>query len=135
MASKSLLVGAGILLLGAAVGLIATNPSREDYDAFAVEQARGYLKAEVCPEELPFIGSALKQECEQFLESEAAVPQLQSIIANGTERQNFFLFSLYRTELAIDDVFPFIPSGVIPAYEVKSVGLLRSLHIYGAEAR
>ncbi|NJM58040.1 MAG: DUF4359 domain-containing protein [Synechococcales cyanobacterium RU_4_20] len=133
MAAKSFFLGTGLLLLGAATGLILTNPGPAAYEAFAVEQARGYLKTDVCPKELPFIGKSLEAECHRFVESEAAQPQIQALISRGTERQNFVLFSLYRTELSAESLFPLIPSGVIPAYEVKSVGLLRSLHIYAAE--
>ena len=116
------------------VSLTLTNPTQEEYEAFAVEQAKGYLKAEVCPEKLPLIGRALEEECQAFLDSEAAQPQLRAVIARATQRHNFVLFSLYETELAINNLFPLIPSGLLPAYEIKSVGLARSLHIYGADS-
>lgn len=133
MLSKPRVLAATLVLAGA-IALTATNPTSEDYETFAVEQAKDYLKTEVCPEKLPLIGNALEEECQTFLDSEAAQPQLRAVIASGTDRQNFVLFSLYRTELAIDTLFPFIPRGLVPAYEIKSVGLARSLHLYGADS-
>ncbi len=134
MALKPFWTGTGLLLLGAALGLTLTNPSQSDYEAFALAEARSYLKSQACSEELPLVGKSLEDECRRFLDSDAAEPQLRTIIANGTDRQNFFLFSLYRTELSLSEVFPMVPSGLVPSYEVRSMGVLRSLHLYKAEA-
>jgi hypothetical protein len=134
MALKPFWMGTGLLMLGAALGLALTNPSQSDYETFALEEARSYLKNQACSEELPLVGKSLEDECRRFLDSDAAQPQLRAIIANGTDRQNFFLFSLYRTELSLSEVFPMIPSGLVPSYEVRSMGVLRSLHLYKAEA-
>ncbi len=132
MVSKPFL-GASLLGLGAAAALGVTNPGEAQYEDFAVAQARDYLKAEVCPEPLPLVGTSLADECIQFLGSEAAQPQLQGLISNNTERQNFLLFSLYKTDLAIESLLPFIPSGLVPSYEVKAVGVLKTFYIYSAE--
>ncbi|MBD0389868.1 MAG: DUF4359 domain-containing protein, partial [Nostoc sp. C3-bin3] len=51
--------------------------------------------------------------------------QIQEIIARTTERQNYIIFSIYRTDLKI--------SSWIPSYKFETVGAFDQFYTYTAE--
>ena len=108
----------GCVLLGLGGALAITNPEQAAYDDFATQAAIAYLKAEVCAKAPTVFG--LQRLCQSELESNQA--KIKQIITEGTQRQNFVLFSRYTTNLSI--------SPDLPSYHVESVGALGQFIIY-----
>lgn len=133
MASKSTVYGSSALLIAVAGVLFCTNPPGQRYESFAVSEAKDYLVADACPRKLPFLGDSLRDECITLIQSEASTPLLRSMIRQGTQRQNFGLFSLYRTQLDIETLVPALPRGWVPVYEIEAIGVLNTLTIYRAQ--
>jgi hypothetical protein len=113
--------GAAMVVLGVAMAL--TNPSQDTYEAYAVEQLTTYLKEEACMEVPSVFGNVLQRQCKTFVDT--GRPQIQQIIAQTTQRQNFIFFSIYRTNLAIGPV--------LPVYHFETVGVFQNFYIYQAE--
>ncbi|MBW4456231.1 MAG: DUF4359 domain-containing protein [Nostoc indistinguendum CM1-VF10] len=119
-----------IAYTGAAVGLAAlgvtmakTNPSQVEYEEYAVQRLTEYLKTDVCKKTTNFIENLIRFNCEKLVDS--ANPQIQEIIARTTEKQNYIIFSIYRTDLKI--------SSWIPSYKFETVGAFDQFYTYTAE--
>ncbi len=110
-----------MVVLGAAMAL--TNPSQDTYEAYAVEQLTTFLKEEACMEVPSVFGNVLQRQCKTFVDT--GRPQIQQIIAQTTERQNFIFFSIYRTNLAIGPV--------LPVYHFETLGVFQNFYVYQAE--
>lgn len=113
--------GAALITLGAV--MTVTNPGQDAYEAYAADQLSVYLKNNVCTQAPKSFEGFLKRQCSTLVES--GRPQIQQLIAQSTERQNFFLFSIYRTDLSISPVFP--------AYHFETLGAFQNFFIYQAE--
>ncbi len=107
----------GIAGLGAlAAVLIATNPGQEQYNTFAAETLQSEVRAAFCQAEeldswLGDLGKALGDICETTIEQGTLIGEddLKDFIEDNTERQNFWVFSLYTTQ--------------IPAVRVRILGI------------
>jgi Domain of unknown function (DUF4359) len=112
---------AGIATMGAQMA--HTNPSQIEYEQYATKTLTEYLEDNVCTKTTSLLQSFIKFNCNQVLES--AKPQMQSIITQTTERQDFVVFSLYRTELKINSW--------LPSYRFETVGAFDQFYTYTAE--
>lgn len=110
-------------IAGLGVVMAITNPSQASYEKFAVQQLTEYLKKDVCQKAPKVFGNLLQRNCSVLVDSSR--PQMQQIIAQTTQKQNFLFFSIYRTDLSIN---PFIPT-----YHFETVGLFQNFYIYTAE--
>lgn len=117
------IAAAGVAGLG--VIMAKTNPSQSEYEDYAVEQLTGYLKTHVCEKTPDFLEDILKTKtkCEKFLAS--ATPQMHEVIAAKTQKQDFIIFSIYRTDLKL--------SSWVPAYDFETVGAFKHFYTYKAE--
>ncbi len=120
---KIVSIAGGVVLLGLGGLLAQTNPDQAAYEAFATQAATDYLQHEGCTK-APF---GLEDECRSALKSNQA--QIRKVIANGTERHNFGLFSLYTTDLSLSSLVPFL-GPLLPSYHVESIGGLGKFVIY-----
>jgi hypothetical protein len=86
-----------IILIGivvVAVGMTITNPSKDRYIEYATEQFSETGKTSICAgENIPI---AAQQSCKFVISQGKGVIKR---IVNSTKHQNFFLFSLYETDL------------------------------------
>jgi Domain of unknown function (DUF4359) len=121
-----------IACTGAAAGLAAlgvtmakTNPSQVEYEEYAVQRLSKYLKTDVCKKTTNIIENLIRFNCDQLIDS--ANPQIQEIIARTTKRQNYIIFSIYRTNLKI--------SSWIPSYKFETVGAFDQFYTYTAEEK
>ncbi|OAB61639.1 hypothetical protein AY599_19660 [Leptolyngbya valderiana BDU 20041] len=96
--------------------MAVTNPGETAYQEYAGDRLSTYLKEEACSQAGP-----LQNTCESVVES--SQPELQRLVANNTNRQNFVLFSLYHTEFSV-------PIPGVPAVEAHTLGGFRQFHIY-----
>ncbi|MGJ5630909.1 DUF4359 domain-containing protein [Nostoc sp. CALU 1950] len=112
---------AGFAALG--VTMAKTNPSQVEYEKYAVQRLSEYLKTDVCKNTTNIIENLIRFNCDKLVDS--ANPQIQEIIARTTERQNYMIFSVYRTDLKI--------SSWIPSYKFETVGAFDQFYTYTAE--
>lgn len=132
---KSLKIALALLaaaIAGLGISMAATNPGQEEYEAYATKQLTRYLRQEgdnLCEQvEVPeFLNDLLGDQCPKLLNSILKNNQgeLEALISRGTQRQNFGVLSIYRTNLEI--------STVLPGYEVETVGVFRRFYTYKAE--
>lgn len=115
---KSLIWTGGMVLLGLAGIMVATNPTDTAYERFATQELSTYIEDNVCGgTPLPF---GLGSQCTFLLQSNQ--PQIQRLIANSTHQRNFLFFSLYTTNLSLDDS--------LPSYHVETLGVLQNFHTF-----
>jgi Domain of unknown function (DUF4359) len=112
----------GIAVLGLGGAMAATNPKDSAYEEYATEQLTQYIDRNVCAE-----AGFLKEQCTRLLESGRVT--LQQEIVKQTETQNWFIFTIYKTELSVS-FLPFVPS-----YHVETVGAFNSFHIYKVQKK
>ena len=108
----------GFVLAGLGLSMVLTNPGQKDYEEYATEELTTYLKEEVCTQVPSFLGDFLQQQCKSVVDT--GRPQIQQIITETTERQNFVVFSIYRTHLSIDSH--------LPSYEFETVGIFQNFY-------
>ncbi len=91
MKLQAILIGAVVV-----VGVMAvTNPSRERYIDYAIEQFAETGKNSICAgDNIPI---AAQQSCKFVLSQGKGV--IKPLIENSTKQQNFVIFSLYETDM------------------------------------
>lgn len=107
-------------LAGLGVLMALTNPNRDTYETYAVEQLTTYLKDEACMQAPSLFGNLLQRQCKTLVDS--GRPQIKQIISKTTQQQNFVLFSIYRTDLSIGPV--------LPGYHFETLGIFQHFYIY-----
>ncbi len=118
LASISLFVLAGL-----AVVMAITNPESSTYEEYAAEQLTTYLKDDVCNQVPKAFETLVQNSCASLIDSNRS--QIQQIIARSTQRQNFILFSIYRTNLSV--------TSVVPLYRFQTIGIMQNFYTYSAE--
>lgn len=117
-------VGLGLGVVGAGAVMAATNPDEAAFEQFALEQ----VKAQGC-QEVPEI---LRSQCPRFVQENQA--QLKKMLGRSTERENYVLFSIYRTNLTARSLIPELPLFLdVPAFELETVAVLGRFYIYQAK--
>lgn len=115
----------GLVLIGAGVALAVTNPDQPAYDAYATDRLTEYLKSNACDKAPNVLGSLLQDRCEEVLDDNQ--DQLRQIISQSTERQNYWVFSIYETNLSVSEF--------LPSYEFATVGVFQNFYTYKANQR
>jgi hypothetical protein len=98
------------------VALAFTNPGMEEFERFAGERLADLAVQEVCADRLPMPLKLMIQDCPGLIHSQHKV--LGALARRNTRRQNFGVFSLYRTEIGGPSVLPFLE---LPLYRVVTV--------------
>jgi hypothetical protein len=111
----------GVTVLGMAMA--NTNPSQTQYEEYAVERLTEYLKSNVCKKTSNFFENLIQGNCSKLVES--VNPQMREIISRSTEKQNFIIFSVYRTDLTFNNW--------IPSYKFETVGAFDNFYTYSAQ--
>lgn len=95
MKLKPLLIGSALV----AVVMLVSNPSKERYSYYASEEFSGMGQEFLCTLDIPAAG--FKQLCGVALPVGKTVlrPVIEALVGQLTTPQNFFLFSLYTTDL------------------------------------
>ncbi|MFM9101206.1 MAG: DUF4359 domain-containing protein [Cyanobium sp.] len=94
-----------------------TNPGRDDFEPFAAEQLTKAAVEELCdPSGLPVIARLMVRDCPGLIRSQR--PVLGKLALAATQRRNFLLFSLYRTDLGGQQV---LPDWRIPRYRATTL--------------
>lgn len=119
------------IVTGLLMSLAISNPSQSEYEEYAKEQLSEYVEQNVCPQAPKIWGKSLKQECKRLVNSNQS--EIKDLISQSTERYNFILFSIYKTELSISKVSPFLPSDLLPSYHFGTLGVGYKFYIYQVE--
>jgi Domain of unknown function (DUF4359) len=113
----------GLLGLVAGSGLVGvmvlTNPSRAAYENYAVDRI-GELAKDKCDRAPNGLGVFIQGPCRAAIE--AYKPELRTILAAATSRQNWVLFSIYRSNIMV----PIVNLQV----RVESVGIFDRFFVY-----
>lgn len=130
------LILGGIAFGGVGIGMALTNPSPEDYEEFAVGQLQEIMEQEGCDNlpkeftggiEIPEgLGNILQTQCPNIVEK--ASPILKRIITSSTQRQNFVILSIYRTDFSRNPV-----AGYLPADQFATVAVFNRFYLYQAD--
>lgn len=112
-------VGAAVLGLAMA----NTNPSQTKYEEYAVETLSEYLKNNVCKKSPNLLENLIQLNCAQVVET--VNPQMREIISRSTSRQDFILFSVYRTDLTLNNW--------VPSYQFETVAAFDNFYTYSAQ--
>lgn len=125
MKTSQILLGVvGLSILGLATLMAVTNPDETAFGEFALEQ----VKSQGCKE----VPQIIRSQCPRFVQDNQA--QVKKLIAQSTERQNYGLFSLYRTQISTRSIVPDLPVFLdLPAFQLETVGMLGRFYIYQAE--
>lgn len=105
------------------VAMAKTNPSQTEYEEYALQRLTQYLKQDVCKKTSKLIENLLKSKCDKLVDS--ANPQIKEILAATTQKQDFIVFSVYRTDLKV--------SSWLPSYRFETVGAFNNFYTYTAE--
>jgi Domain of unknown function (DUF4359) len=116
----------GMALVGLGVAMAVTNPSQEVYEAYATQQLSQYLRENTCAD----AGKIFKDGCDKLLQENQS--EIRDIIAANTQRENFWLLSLYKTDLSVGQLLPPFLGGLAPSYHFETVGLFSSFHVVEA---
>jgi Domain of unknown function (DUF4359) len=108
-----------LLFLGMAIGLILTNPNHATYETYATEQIAELAK-EQCNQVPRGYVSLFHSPCRTAIE--IFKPELRLLVAAHTQRQNWYLVSIYRSEIVI----PGVKSNVA----MESIGVLNNFYTY-----
>lgn len=124
-----MLGGTALVILGVVMAL--TNPDEVAYQDYAVERLSTYLKDEVCtqtPPQLEFLKpdpEFIQRQCKSLVDT--GRPQIQQIIDQQTERQNWVIFSIYRTDIKFKPL--------LLDYHFETVGVLQKFVTYQAQKK
>ncbi len=108
-----------------ALGLVMANtkPSSAEYEEYATQRLTEYIKEQGCTKTPKLLDNFIKFDCGKLVES--LTPQIKQIINASTEKHDYLLFSVYHTDLEINDL--------IPSYKFETVGALDSFFTYKAQ--
>ncbi|MEN9226699.1 MAG: DUF4359 domain-containing protein [Thermostichus sp. DRC_bins_24] len=106
----------GLILVGGVTALALTNPTLEEYGAYAGETLAAYATQEYCAQ-IPAFLNTLIGECQALVRE--LQPELEALFMRQTRRQNFFLFSLYTTDLSLVNFGPL--GGSLPTYHFETL--------------
>ena len=117
---------AGVAVLVAlGVAMTGTNPSRAEYEEYATGRLSEYLKEQGCGKTPNFLDNIIKFDCAKVIDS--ASPQIKQIIKASTQKHDYVLFSVYRTNLQINSL--------LPSYQFETVGALDNFFTYKAQKK
>jgi hypothetical protein len=103
--------------------MTTTNPKQAEYEEYALEKLTTYLKTDFCQKTPNFLQNIIQVNCNQLVDS--ANPQIKDIIAATTTRKNYIVFSIYTTDLKVNNL--------IPGYTFQTVGAFDNFYTYKAE--
>jgi hypothetical protein len=79
----------------------------------------------VCKKTSKLLEKLLNSNCDKLVDS--TNPQIREVVSKTTERQDFFLFSIYRTDLTL--------GSWLPGYQFETVGAFNNFYTYTAEQK
>jgi hypothetical protein len=115
-------------VLGLGVAMFVTNPDQAKYDEYAAKQLSAYMKDNLCKK-----ADGLEESCNNLLRDNEA--EIKTFISEHTERENYGVVSLYKTDLSVDGFVPFFLRSFVPEYHFETVGVFGSFHTYESKEK
>ena len=111
-------------IIGFGIGAIAflTNPGEQKYQTYADSAIKTHFKDRICTQVSQDLGVWLESQCHILINITS--PYLAEAIDRQTKRQNFVLFSIYQTELALPPP--------LPEHHLETIGVLGNFYTYRA---
>lgn len=113
----------GILLITGVIATAASNPTPKQYEDYATQRISEYLKGSVCPQLPNLLDGVLRRECLSLVDVSRS--QFRLLISRSSDREDYILFSIYRTDLSMGSFFP--------SYSFESVGVWGHFYTYRAQ--
>jgi hypothetical protein len=111
----------GLVVLG--IVLAKTNPSPEEYEAYAAQRLTKYFKDDICQKKSKLLEKLFHLNCIQLIDSTS--PEIRKIITENTKRRNYIFFSVYQSEIKIHYL--------VPGYTFDTLGILAKFYPFKAE--
>ncbi|MEL6496509.1 MAG: DUF4359 domain-containing protein [Cyanobacteria bacterium J06623_7] len=113
----------GAVLGGIGAIAVVTNPGEAGYQQYTDAKIKTELKDRICTQVAEDLGVWLEGQCHILIGT--ASPYLAEAIAEQTERQNLYLFSIYQADLTLPTP--------LPTYRVATIGVFGNYYTYQAE--
>ena len=113
----------GIIATGIGAIALATNPGVAGYRQYADSKIKTESKEKICTQVALDAGGWLEGQCHILIST--ASPYLAEAITQQTERQNFYLFSIYQADLSLPKP--------LPEYHVATIGIFGNYYTYQAK--
>jgi Domain of unknown function (DUF4359) len=117
----------GMALVGLGVAMVVTNPNQASYEEYATRQLAAYLRENTCAD----AGELLKDGCNQLLSENQS--EIKELISANTQRQNFGVVSLYKTDLSVGELLPSFLKNLVPSYHFETVGVFGNFRVVEAK--
>lgn len=114
---------AGVALAGLGAAMAVSNPRQDAYEEYALGRLTIYLKGNVCPQAPKAFDNFLQRQCTSLVDT--GRPEIQHLISENTQRQNFIFFSVYQTDLSL--------GSFLPAYHFETVGAFQHFYTYRSQ--
>ena len=111
----------GFFLLVLIGCMVITNPSQRDYEDYASEKLVFYIKERVCLE--PKVNVLLQRYCNTLIDTSRK--QFANFLSQKTQRHNYLLFSIYKTDLSLP--------APIPRYQFETIAILENFYTYESD--
>lgn len=128
MKGSPIVPSVGVAIVGLGIAMAIANPDQQAYEQYATVQLTSYLKTSVCTQGQNIFGNLMQQPCNSLVET--IKPQIQPLLSQNTQRQNFIFFSIYRTNLSLSNFIPFAPS-----YQIETIGAFNNFYSYQPQKR
>ncbi|QDZ40216.1 DUF4359 domain-containing protein [Euhalothece natronophila Z-M001] len=99
-----------------------TNPSRQDYQTYAARQTISYLQNNACTKLPDTLSGFLHEQCSDLVKE--GKPYFKQAINVSTRQHNYLLFTVYETEVSLNNR--------LPSYSSKTVGFMSVFWTYEA---
>ena len=113
----------GLITLGLGAIACLTNPGQQGYQKYADVTLKTKLKDQVCQQVTEEVGPWLEGQCHILINT--ASPYLAQIVNQQTQRQNFFLLSIYQADIPLP--------APLPSYHLETLGVLGNYYTYQAK--
>lgn len=128
--TATLFISAALVAVCGALAI--TNPEQEDYEDYAVVELTNYLRTEgddLCGQIPDFLQELVGNGCSALVGNilDNNQNQIRRLITDQTERENYYIFSIYTTNLEIHES--------LPTYHIETVGIFQQFYTYRAEER
>ncbi len=111
-------VAAALALAATGVALAITNPSPEDFRAYAGERLVIVVTDELCSGGLPMVLQLWVKDCPRLIREQE--PVLAALAGQFSRRLNLGVASVFTTKLGGQDLLPTLR---LPEYSVTTLGL------------
>lgn len=112
--------------------MAVTNPDQENYNQYAARLLSQQLQEKECVK----LDDSFRDLC-KLLERKEGQTLLRRLVAENSQRQNFLLGSIYKTNLSTRDVVPSFLNDLLSlptvTYRAETVGLFGQFQTYRIE--